>query len=328
MPHVLPPFPGDLEQLTAPGWLDSLSAVELGACYRLLKFAWGMGCSLPDDNSSLAAVARVTVEDFTLMRQRVILALAGTHPANGANFVLEVSLRVQQSLVAASERNRQKTAAATQAAAAKRNGASVTDPSRIRDGHVTDPSRSFGSTARSSAQSFVLAPPLMRPKEQSAIQSAPMQSAQEGDVIAQLGAGAGAILKDRVVTWRRQKSLGMLQMAIAKWATAGVTNCPIGKASELAECEHAEPARVDYLIEEAQGGLARAAANGGTFNPVGFLISGLGESAKTKGRPKEIPMFVAERWAKKQADVLCLLKAEAAIAARKSSLSTSLSKEA
>jgi hypothetical protein len=108
----------------------------------------------------------------------------------------------------------------------------------------------------------------------------------------------------------------MLQEAIAKWRAAGVTDCPLSKASELAGLEHADPARVEYLIEEASGMIARAKASGRSCNPVGFLISGLGASQARRGRPAEVPIFVAERWARRQADSLRLLEAEAAIRAR------------
>lgn len=292
--------------------LETLSATELGAFYRLARLAWGMGCTLPDDEAFLAAVARITPEEFATMRRRLLLTLAATQAAPGENFVLEVSRRVQDSTLAAADRRRNQTAAATEAAARAKRARSTTvdDPSRIRHGSVTDPLRIAAPPLRS--QSFQpSAHPLERSNSERAIPSAPDQ-----DVIAQLGAGARAQLSDAVATWRRSKALGMLQDAIAKWRAAGVTDCPLSKASELAGGEHADPARVDYLIEEAGGMIARAKAAGGTCNPVGFLIAGLGASQARRGRPAEVPMFVAERWARRQADSLRLLEAEAAIRAR------------
>lgn len=335
------PFPADLEALAAPGMLETLSSMELGATYRLARFAWGHGCALPDDASFLAAVARITIEEFTAMRCRVLLALAATQAAPGEPLVLEVAQRANHAAADAFERRRQRTTAATEAAAlAKRSrsaadppAASVADPSRIRDGSVTDPSRKAAQALRTQNSDSALALPLQR-SIQSAIQSAPIRNSDAqvsagarapetntdrgdaDDVIAIMGDASRAQLSDRVAGWQREQSTRMLQDAIARWAQAGATSCPVGKAAELARGEHADPARVDFLIEEAAGILARHKAAGESFNPVGYVIAGLGASARTAGRPREVPIFVAERWAKRQSETLRVLEAQAAIAAK------------
>lgn len=319
--------------------LETLSSMELGATYRLARFAWGHGCALPDDASFLAAVARITIEEFTAMRCRVLLALAATQAAPGEHLVLEVAQRCQHAAAVAIDRRRQRTLAATEAAAqAKRAraadppAASVTDPRRIRDGSVTDPLRTAAQTLRTqnseSSSSKALALSLQRPI-QSAIQSAlnsdaqmsagaraPERTDRADDVIALLGDASRDQLAERVAGWKREQSTRMLQDAIAKWSHAGATSCPVDKAAELARGEHADPARVDFLIEEAAGILARCRASGESFNPVGYVIAGLGAGARTAGRPREIPLFVAERWSKRQSDTLRVLEAQAAIAAK------------
>lgn len=135
-------------------------------------------------------------------------------------------------------------------------------------------------------------------------------------MIAVLGEGARAILTERVSAWRRNKSLSMLQEALARWRGEGLTTCPITKAAELASGPHAEPARVEALIEAADGLAAHAKARSGWCNPVGLLMHGLGESARSGGRPAPIPLFVAQRWHKLEAETLGLLEANAAIAAK------------
>lgn len=291
--------------------LETLSSMELGATYRLARFAWGHGCALPDDASFLAAVARITIEEFTAMRCRVLLALAATQAAPGEHLVLEVAQRAQHAAADAIDRRRHQTASARAAAvASKRSRSAVTGPSQVCGGSVTDQSQRSAQALRTQNSDSALALSPHRP-EQSAI-----QSAQNSDVVAILGDGARALLTDRVASWKREQSTALLQTAISKWAQAGATSCPVGKAAELARGEHADPARVDFLIEEAAGILARHKAAGESFNPVGYVIAGLGASARTAGRPREVPIFVAERWAKRQSETLRVLEAQAAIAAK------------
>ncbi|QQS08645.1 MAG: hypothetical protein IPK69_11750 [Phycisphaerales bacterium] len=131
-----------------------------------------------------------------------------------------------------------------------------------------------------------------------------------------MGEGARAILSEKVESWRRAQSLGMLQSAIARWRTAGFTSCPVTKASELSAGRYAEPARVDALIEEADALVVQAKTCGKRCNPVGFLIHGLGASDRSRGRPSEIPLFVSQKWSKLQASTLKTLEAQAALTAK------------
>lgn len=132
-------------------------------------------------------------------------------------------------------------------------------------------------------------------------------------MIAQLGEGARAILAERVAAWRYERSLRMLQNAIARWREAGHTTCPTTKASELARGAHAHPARVESLIEAAD---AVVAAGRGRGNPVGVVIHGLDAGKQPHGRPAEITLFAAEKWAGLEASACRLMETQAAIHAR------------
>lgn len=131
-----------------------------------------------------------------------------------------------------------------------------------------------------------------------------------------LGEGAGAILAEKAAAWRRSQSLRLLQAAIADWRSRGLTTCPVSKAIELADGLHADPARVEFLIEEANGLVAAETARGRSCNPVGKVMHGLGESERSRGQPAAVPIFVAQRWATRQADTLRMLEAQASIDAR------------
>lgn len=141
------------------------------------------------------------------------------------------------------------------------------------------------------------------------------------DVIAVLGEGARAILAEKVRAWRREKALRLLQEAIARWRTLEidgrlVTTCPISKAQELAEGQYATPARVQAVIEDADGKIAHARSTRGTTNPVAVVIHGLGMSARSRGKPAAVPLFIETQWARIESETLKTLEAQASINAR------------
>lgn len=138
-----------------------------------------------------------------------------------------------------------------------------------------------------------------------------------------VGARAGAILNDRVATWRREKSLAMLQKAIAEWSRDGWTTCPVRKASEISQGEHATPARVDYAIECASGLIAGYSALSIEArkakrkpNPVGYVLHAIGDSERSAGVPCQVPLVVEQRWANSEAESVGMLRAQAAVQAR------------
>lgn len=316
-----PAFPCDLDSLLDAGVADGLSTLEVGALYRLVRFAWRQDppCSLPGEDSSLAMVARVTDEEWSRMRPRLLLALAATGCTPGGRLLLQHARRVYDSLTSKA----QATSAAKRTAGLAGARARWQTDGTCQAGAKQPPSPAIAAPSLRSSSPSVSAPTLQR-SFQSAIPSAQSERSGGEDVIAVLGEGARAILAERVSAWRREQSLRLLQDAIAKWRTAGLTTCPVTKANELAEGRHAEPARVEALIEEADAIIAQEKAKGRKCNPVGFVMHGLGESEKSRGRPAAIPLFVSERWSKLQASTLQLLEAQAALSAKLARARTAL----
>lgn len=313
LPVLHPACPCDFDGFVEGGVADGLSALEVGALIRLVRFAWRQDppCSLPGEDSSLAMVARVTNEEWVRIRPRLLLALAATGCTPGGRLLLQHARRVYDDLAARAA----KTAADKRAAglaSARARGSSCSTA-------VQQPFNSC-STAVAAAPSLrsltpsTPAPMLPRSSPQSATPSA--QSERPEDVIAVLGERARALQAETVSAWRRREALRLLQDAIARWRAAGLTTCPVTKASDLADGPHSEPARVEALIEEADALIAQEKSRGRGCNPVGFVISGLGLSEKRAGRPAVIPLFVADRWAKRQASVLRLSEAQAALNAK------------
>lgn len=300
------PFPADLQRFTLSGVADSLSAIEIGTAYRLLRAAWDQPdpCTLPADDTFLAMVAGITDEEFARSKPRVLLTLA-CRSLPDRRYLFEVARRVYDEQADIADRRRRQTAAATNAAALKKRGRSTTDnPSRIRYGSTTDPSGQ-------NAPSYLSSTPALHRSSLSA-----NQSAQSGeDVIAVMGDGARAILKDKIAEWKRSECLRMMQAAFSQWIASRITNIPMQKASELASGRWAEPARVEWLIEDANNKIAAAKAKGERSNPIGVLMHGLGESKASRGRAVDIPLFHAEKWEKKIAAQLKIADAQAAILA-------------
>ena len=108
----------------------------------------------------------------------------------------------------------------------------------------------------------------------------------------------------------------MIEKALAGWAAAGVTSCPIGKAIEFASGPHATPARVQTVIEAAEGQIAAAKARGRRFNAVGWLINGLGVNRVGQVRPAPVPMQLELEWQRREVEHLRQLETLTALQAR------------
>ena len=315
-----------LHAIVAPVYLAALSALELGIAYRLAEAAWSYTTPgfLPDEDPFLAAVARITSAEWSAARPAVLRALgfaphgpapAGSHhdPACAAAGHLDLQA-VRSAYLAAAAAVASQAAKAADLSAKRRAAGSAGASARWQpDGKRMAIATALPPAAPSlrSLSSKVLSAPAPSPLPERAI-----QSAQEGDVCAVLGEGARAMLEHALAEWRRKKALGMLEAAIARWSAAGSTSCPVAKAGELASGQHATPARVQYLIESADSALAASAATGRRCNPVGLVIAGLGMSQATRGRPREVPLFIEQRWAGLEATAVRMLETQSAINAR------------
>ena len=185
-------------------------------------------------------------------------------------------------------------------------------------------------SARSSSESLALS--LSAPSSsmnQSALSSsAPnAQRAQEqqrqsaGEIAGILGGRAGAEdaerqLAEKLARWKRDQSFSLLRTAWEAWSAAGLTTCPYAKIAELASSEHATPARMELLIQDATAKVARAKASGEFTNPIGVVIFGLGlVTDPRRRRVADVPIFVSQRWDEKEAAAVRIFRAQIAIAA-------------
>jgi len=329
------PFPAALESLAAPGMLEALSALELGAFVRLARLAWDQGCSLPDEDTFLAAVARTTPEEFAAARPRLLLAFGDPNPppgpadggGRGGRLLLPAARKVFDALVQARARTTAAKREAGKAGAASRWGSTTPDhqPDRMApDSSRMAAAKQVPSGAMPRARSGVSLPPALslQRSPESANQGAPEGRAE---VLALMGEGARAIEAQRVQDWRRRHCARMLETAIAEWRAEGETTFPLTRIQELASARHATPARIDTLIEYARGCVAAAKAareakargekpkDRTECSPVGILLHGLGESARSHGRPQDPTLQAATRWEKQEAEMRRLLAATTAI---------------
>jgi len=326
MPHApnQPEFPAAIEQLAPDGVLDSLSALELGAWYRLQRAAWAQPepCTLPAEDSFLAMVARITVEEWEAARPRLLLALAAStdtappHAAAGGTgrLTLGYARRVYESLASRALEVRRVKQAAGRAGAESRWRQGADGSCMAAAKHV--PSPAIAAPSLRSESSLSSAPTLRRSN-----QSAKSERSEESDVLATVGAGARAILAEKTRDWRRKKSLALLEEAIPRWGREGFTSCPVSKAWELVEHESASPDRVEHLVQSADAMIARfkAGGSGRRPNPVGLLISGLGLSGARR-TPVDVPLILAQRWASLEAESVRAMESLAAVQARITSL--------
>jgi hypothetical protein len=349
-----PLYPADLAAFVTPALAPGLTALEWGVVYRLTSACWRLSPpgSLPAGDALLAMVAGCTSEEWARVGPRVLLAMNASGATPDGRIELGLVRMAYERLLQVAERQRQQTSAATQArlsrsaqatkasvvtADTQRGGTSpvraqptarppdppgdsarhehVTSTSRAHHEHVTSTSRAVAQNRRFSvAQNSEETALLLERSNQSANPSAqdPMQS--EKEVLALVGAGARALMQDRISTWRRTKAQRMLEEAIARWQAMGVTDCPTTKAAELARSEHATPARIQHLIETAHAKLAHGTK---AVRPIGWLIHGLGVSSKNPGQPREVPMWLEQDWQKREAEAIRMLEIQASIDAKR-----------
>lgn len=341
-----PIYPADLAAFVKPALAPGLTALEWGVVYRLSLASWRFDppCSLPAADALLAMVAGCTSEEWARVGPRVLLAMDVSGATPDGRVELGLVRMAYERLLQVAERQRSQTAAATQARLSRSSRAAealavtgdtprgstspsqaqptarppdpprhVTSTLRARDEHVTSTSRAVGQDRR-----FLVAPNSentslsLERSAQSANQSAPDQEQDKAGVIALLGAGARALMQDRLTTWRRQKAQRMLEEAIGKWNAMGASNCPTTKAAELARGPHTTPARVQHLIETIDAKLAQHKL---AVRPIGYLISGLGMTLDLRP-PIDVPMWLEKEWETREAAAVRALEIQASIDAK------------
>jgi hypothetical protein len=156
---------------------------------------------------------------------------------------------------------------------------------------------------------------------QSALSSSAQGAESGGEIAGILGGRAGAEnaerqLAEKLARWKRDQSFSLLRTAWEAWSAAGLTTCPYAKIAELASSEHATPARMELLIQDATAKVARAKASGEFTNPIGVVIFGLGlVTDPRRRRVADVPIFVSQRWDEKEAAAERIFRAQIAIAA-------------
>ena len=310
IPPAHPAFPCDLDGLLDAGVAESLTTLEVGALYRLVRFAWRQDppCSLPAEEASLAMVARVTDEEWSRMRPRLLLALAATHTAppqaggSTGRLLLGHTRRVYDRLASKAAATAATKRAAGRAGAMARWQADGTCQAPAK--HVPPLAIAAPSLRSPSSDS---APPLRRSSPSGLNPSARApESFEEGSsagarapaLVARLGRAAAMDLDAQVALWRRRQCLIILERAIEAWRAAKLTTCPTSKAQELADGEYSTPARVQSLLEEIADGLKREKNR--IRNPVAVLIGGLGLGEHAPARPAPVPMLVEDAWQKRE----------------------------
>lgn len=290
-----PEFPLDLSNYMPAGLAATLSLAETGAFFRFAAASWRQvpPCTLPDDPDALAEVAGVSRENWPRLT-RLVGALT-TRGDDGRLHLPELR-SVYDRLLGQAQAARSRTAAATAAAAAKRR--SVTDsPSRIiRNGSVTDPLRTAAPFREARA-----------PAERSALQrsssdefqrssSAQGLSASSADVIAKIGsAGARALATDTLRRWQHGQAVRMVAAIIEQWRQADKISSaiPLSKATEIADCPFASPARCAAAIEAVRDAIARDECR----SPFGMLTGLIGAVRHPRTpKPMDIPLHVQRRW--------------------------------
>ncbi len=302
MPDRSPlPFPYDLAGLLPAGIADSLSAIELGALYRLVQLAWAEPTfghspgSLPDDPAILARVARVTGQQWDEIAPVVRLVF---RPTSGGRIVCPALADLYNREAAIRESRRR-------AGQCRHGPPQNQGPDPAHAEHVLSMcSAGAGEPATRAARARAERSALKTERNTS---DAPEQSQpvgcvageERGEIVASLGRRAQELTEIRVAEWRRAQVVSMLREAIGRWAGAGLTTLPAGKVSELASLPASTPARVQAAIEAAEDCLRDAKAAGRACRPVGVLIVRLGATRQPKP-PMEPPLQLVELWRRRE----------------------------
>lgn len=284
VPSNPPPFPALLDGLVAPGAVVALAPVELGAVYRLLASAWGLGCVLPPDAVALATIAGMGLDEFRAMQPRLVWALglrwnpsrSGAVCSHAAGVFASQSARVSSLSTARSEAGR--------AGNAKRWGNRQPPSQTVANRRKCDAIAIAGDSARS-LNSALERSDLDLNQERS--------SASAPGVIATIHAGIDATASARMTDWRVQRSLDLLRAAARRWTQEGRRRGkPVddGDLIRIAQDGRVRPALVQIA-------LARE-AEAHSDNPLGYVIAALGvRRGGAELTPYLSDQAVVDRWA-------------------------------
>lgn len=314
-----PSFPAPVEALAPSELVAAWGAVELGAFLHLVRCAWSRSpaCSLPDDDSALAMMARVRPEEWTATKARLTPALRF---ADGLVH-FDHARRTFDQLAAVLDRRRSASRQANDARWGAKDGSpsrppdpgkpSDSHPNRIRFGSDSHPIRTLCASESGSARASS-APSKHRDESER------LRGASEGRSEARAGLdGAG---EARALTpaefldaRRREYCASRLTKVRWLWAPAGKQWVPAAVVRALAGHPNATPMRVDYALQVVQD---RHAAGETVRSPIGLVIAVLGAQRDEPGQPWEVPLLFAAAWTKKHEHLERLLAKQAEIDAQ------------
>ena len=336
------PFPFDFTELLEPGGLETLSTLEVGVVWRLLRTAWMRRGSLPGDERTLAAVAGVDLQTWAALAPRVLWCLGwnGAMCAHAAR-AIETLERRQSDLRAVK-------AAAGRAGATRRWGPppaaedASRGPTRVPmagDSTCHAPAMHVLSGAIPEQPRPVFgAPPYRVRAQRSALERTDLDTNQERssapncqnpngqspngqdgvgvvEVVGAIHAGLDATVQARLTEWRRQRSREMLEAAARRWLAEGRIQAKGGRDKHdidlafvirIAGHPNVTPALMQIAIQRADE--CRAASC------LGYVCNALG--ASRGGKPLEpylSDQAVLDRWKQLEDKQVSAEKAKAAV---------------
>lgn len=326
------PFPFDFSELLEPGSLETLSTLEVGVVWRLLRTAWARRGSLPCNERTLAAVAGVSEQAWADLAPRVSWAI-GFDGATCRPVAMAIEAIEQRTLA-----TRAVKAAAGKAGAERRWKSQQLRPAMASPPMAGDSNCMAGAkhvlsgaipeqitpvssapTYRAGAQRSALERTdldmnLERSSAQTAENQTPVGS-DAGSVVGRIHAGLDATAAAKLSEWRRSRSVDMLRAAAERWLKAGRLQDRNGRRAasidlpfivRIASHPNVRPALVSIAIQRADEISAQAS--------MGYVCRALGA---TRGGKPLTPYLndqaVLDHWARLEAAQVDSARAKAAL---------------
>lgn len=324
------PFPFDFTELLEAGSLETLSTLEVGVVWRLLRTAWARRGSLPGDERTLAAVAGVNLQTWAGLAPRVLWAIGFDGAKCGPVAMAIETIEQRQSAMRAVK------AAAGKAGAERRWKSQQLRPALATDQMAGDSScmaraKQLPSGAIPEQPRAVFVAPTDRVRAQrSALErtdldmnlerssaqptESPVEHQTTSQIAGRIHAGLDATAAAKLTEWRRTRSREMLEQAAARWLKAGRLTDRHGRLAEyvdqafivrIASHPNVKPALVAIAIQRAD--------EKNTSGSLGYVCSALG--AKRGGVPLDPYLndqAVVDHWARLEAAQVDAEKAKAA----------------
>lgn len=234
-----------LEDAFFPGSLATLPALELGAAVSLLLAAWPSSCELDARETALAMTARVELDVWRRVQERVSIALDLVTIEGSTRVVLARARKEQDRMLAHAAAVRAQKAEAgrkgglARAASAGDLPAAAPPPTPTLQQQDQAPAKHLLSTCQAPASNLSRVGALrahvraggaheLRDSNANALSSraeAQPTGEQTADVLGKIDAGLDDLLRLRLTTWRTEQSRKLLTQACEKWLAGGIDPC-------------------------------------------------------------------------------------------------------